>query len=965
MLLERLIFYVRHSINDLKVNRLRSFFALLCIAAGVGAIVSLQTLAEMMTETLTETVSESNRGDIQLSPSGEWRGRVEELEEEGFSGGSVFTEPGVTWVSDWFTDNYPGSEVTYRQAVTGTSTTIYIQNLDRDTDKLFVWNFIVDKDAYPLYGTVETEDGRALSEVLRESNDIVISRLLADDLLAEEGDTLRLSGGSEDFIVRGIVPNDAEGGWQNIAANLFGYFYLDLDAVSLFDPEEMPPGYASTIYVKLPVSADVDDVEERFFDETEAINATTTTDLEEANEIIGSSIDDMVVIMGLISLLIGGIGIVNTMLVIVSRRTTEVAVLKTIGLEPREVVQLFLVEAVLMGIIGSILGVGLGWLLAFLTKGIAERFLGQSLIFAISLAPVVRGLVVGVAITTIFGFLPTLAAGQIRPATILRPSEAVVPRAGRISAFIAIVLLIMALSLVAQGLMHDLLGEVGRIEMIAAGVGAVYGVLIALAAVVGGVRSMQTNRRERSWVAYGLLWMFLLGALPAAGAVFGYYVPAILVLSGTVIVAGYLYVTLWFAIWAMAGGSIYDIWPGVLILLFPLFWPLFILIIPLWIIGWLIQKFAWVDLKIAMRSMLAQKGRGASTLLALVVGVFTLSIMTMLVDSITNAFAELLEDAAGGNVMIVNAQDDVSGIEAVLQEETDAVRSFTTVYSYEESQTGTRLDGRRLDRNLPDLNIEEGRNLDPALDAERPEDGAWPAVITADEGFFVNGRQVEVGDLLTYRFGTSRLSLRVVGIAGEGMEFGDADLYAPQAAFEEVEAQPMEVLVIADIHEDKISQVRRRMAELPGTFMIEIAFINDLLNRIIDQFTSFPLLVAGLALFTGGVVIANSVALSTMERKREIGIMKAVGLQRERVLGMLLLENTLMGIIGGLIGVGGSFLGLLYILIQLFEEDLGRVVPYQTAFALMALCIGISLFAAIFTVWGASGEKPLNTLRYE
>ena len=72
--------------------------------------------------------------------------------------------------------------------------------------------------------------------------------------------------------------------------------------------------------------------------------------------------------------------------------------------------------------------------------------------------------------------------------------------------------------------------------------------------------------------------------------------------------------------------------------------------------------------------------------------------------------------------------------------------------------------------------------------------------------------------------------------------------------------------------------------------------LNDLINRVIDQFTSFPILVAALALVVGGIVIANSVALSTLERRREIGIMKAVGLQRERVLGMLLLENGLMGV---------------------------------------------------------------------
>jgi ABC-type lipoprotein release transport system permease subunit len=65
-----------------------------------------------------------------------------------------------------------------------------------------------------------------------------------------------------------------------------------------------------------------------------------------------------------------------------------------------------------------------------------------------------------------------------------------------------------------------------------------------------------------------------------------------------------------------------------------------------------------------------------------------------------------------------------------------------------------------------------------------------------------------------------------------------------------------------------------------------------------------------------------------------------------------------------LIGVGISFVGLV---ISLSSSDLGSntAIPYATAFSLMGLCILISLGAALLSVWGASGEKPLNVLRYE
>jgi putative ABC transport system permease protein len=981
---ERLRFYTRHSINDLRVNGRRTVFALLCIAAGVAAIVSLQTLAVMMNNALTGSLQETNRGDLRVIPSGRWGQYAIDPEEDMFDGCCLFTPAGVEHIQQWLNENYPGSELTYRQAIKGFGIAWSASIPARDTYKAFIYNFIIDATRYPLYGSVKAENGKHLSDLLKEPTDIVISRNLADDLEAQVGDQLRLPGASQDFTIQGIVPTDTEGGFLNIAAHLFGYFYLDQSATTLFP--DLAPGEATTLFIRLKDPAQVDEASKKLGRLSGALNITTTTDLREINTTISDTVDDLVVIMGLLSLLIGGIGIVNTMLVIVSRRTTEVAVLKTLGLEPREVIVLFLVEAVLMGIVGSLLGIIGGWGLAFGVKGIAESFLGQRLDFTIAPIPAINGFVVGIIITAIFGFLPTLAAGQIRPANVLRPNETIIPRAGRLNAFAAIMVLVLALSLVAQGLIAGLLSDVKitdglMLNMITAALGAFYGLLIAVPLVLNGFFSMRARRRGRSWLLQSLRWLATLVVVPVLGGLFGYYVPAIIILTGTVIIVGYLYIALWMVIWAVGGGRFREIWPGVLVLLFPLFWPLIpvliVLIIPTWTLGWLIQHFTFVDLKIAMRSMLATKGRGASTLVALVVGVFTLSLITMMVDTITKTFQNLLEDVAGGNILVLSASgaDTMSDIRAVFVENADYVRSFAIISNYNTRLTQyydtsanrnqrsgnwwfESIDGREITSNLPDLNFTAGRNLDPTLDSAPDADGYWPivAIDNGDTPF-----DVGVGDEITVSVEGEPIKFRVVGVAEEGISFGDANLYAPLGAFGDHKANS--VFAIADVKEDHIRDIRRSLAQVPGAFVLETRLINDLLNRVISQFTSFPILVAALALVTGGVVIANAVALSTLERRREIGVMKAIGLQRERVLGMLLLENGLMGIVGGLIGVGISFVGLV---ISLSGSELGRsAIPYATAFTLMGLCIVISLGAALLSVWGASGEKPLNVLRYE
>ena len=274
----KLTFYLRHSLNDLRVNRQRTLFALLCIGAGVAAIVSMQTLAVMMNNALTESLQESNRGDLRLIPNDNWQSYSIELPEGegGLEGNHVFTEKGVAYIQDWLDTNFPGSEVTHRQARYGFGVGWTASIPARDTYKLFIYNLIVDPNQYPLYGSVKTKDGKRLSSLLQAPTDVVISQNLADELEAKVGDTMRISGASQDFTVRGIVPTDTEAGFQNFLAHMFGYFYLDRSATALFP--DLTPGYASTLYIRLGDPSQVDVAKNRLERVARYVSITSTTD---------------------------------------------------------------------------------------------------------------------------------------------------------------------------------------------------------------------------------------------------------------------------------------------------------------------------------------------------------------------------------------------------------------------------------------------------------------------------------------------------------------------------------------------------------------------------------------------------------------------------------------------------------------------------------------------------------------
>ena len=180
--------------------------------------------------------------------------------------------------------------------------------------------------------------------------------------------------------------------------------------------------------------------------------------------------------------------------------------------------------------------------------------------------------------------------------------------------------------------------------------------------------------------------------------------------------------------------------------------------------------------------------------------------------------------------------------------------------------------------------------------------------------------------------------------------------------FVPVSAKPIPSIYILTVEERYLATVMDELAVLPGIFMVETRQFNVYTERFSETFVPLPMIVAGLALFASSVIIANTVALAVLERRRQIGIMKAVGLQTEHVFGLLLLENGLVGLAGGLLGVflgagivvGGGLLG----------EGLSNL-PVEALALLVFLALGITLAATWLAAWGAASQRPLNVLRYE
>ena len=121
-----------------------------------------------------------------------------------------------------------------------------------------------------------------------------------------------------------------------------------------------------------------------------------------------------------LSLIVGGIGIMNIMLVNVTERTNEIGLRKAIGANNSNILTQFLVETITMTIIGGILGIIIGFLVSFLISSIITNLFGYAWPFIISIPSIVLGIIVATGVGIVFGIYPAKKASKLDPIEALR-----------------------------------------------------------------------------------------------------------------------------------------------------------------------------------------------------------------------------------------------------------------------------------------------------------------------------------------------------------------------------------------------------------------------------------------------------------------------------------------------------------------------------------------------------------------
>ena len=395
--------------------------------------------------------------------------------------------------------------------------------------------------------------------------------------------------------------------------------------------------------------------------------------------------------------------------------------------------------------------------------------------------------------------------------------------------------------------------------------------------------------------------------------------------------------------------------------------------------------------RVALRGLLGRKLRATLTAIAIILGVAMVSGTYVLTDSIDRAFDNIFSDTRAGSNAVISGKSafdlsEGSGATAPSFDQSllQTVRELPDVADAEGSVDGEAQivgdDGKAIVYGgAPNLGFSIA-NGDSRFNPLQLVEGSWPGngdvVIDAATS---DKENIEVGEKIGIQGAGSVQNLRVTGIVkfGSVSTIGGATL----AGFDLPTAQRIfnkpgkldEIAVAAAPGVSDEQLVQQIQGILPANTEVQTAAEQarsdaEDTDEFISFLQTFLLVFAGVALFVGAFVIANSLSITIAQRTREFATMRTIGASRRQVLTSIIVEALVVGVIASVIGLFLG-LGLAKLLFWLFDA-VGFTLPntgllFETRTIVVALLVGVlvTLIASLRPAIRATRVPPIAAVR--
>lgn len=580
-----------------------------------------------------------------------------------------------------------------------------------------------------------------------------------------------------------------------------------------------------------------------------------------------------------IAVLVGIFLIVNTFSMLVAQRTREIGLMRALGSSRRQVNRSVLIEAVMLGVLGSALGIGGGIGLAIgLMKlmGKAGLELDTSMLTIKATTPIV-GLVLGVVVTVLSAYIPARRAGKISPMAALRdagtPGDA---KAGRIRASIGVV-------------------------VSAAGAFALVGAAKADKASTGG-----------SLLGFGVL----------------------LTLFGFVIVGPLL--------------------AGVIVRL---------------VSAVLLRFFGPVG-RLAERNALRNPRRTGATASALMIGLALVAGLSVIGSSMVASANDQLDKSVGADFVIQVG----SGAQPFTATEEKALKSVSGITHFTDytvvSAQATLPSGKVVKGHISAVDPSYTQDVRLKTVQGKLSDAYGPNSLSVPEGF-AKSNGLKLGDELSVALvGGSTAKLKVAAVTSDDTELEHGTWFTNISTARQylpADKMPGAVLIFAEAQPGKAKEayaaLKASVADYPQVKVRNQADYKVLVKKQINQLLYLIYALLALAIIVAVLGVVNTLALSVVERTREIGLLRAIGLSRRQMRRMIRLESVVIALFGALVGLG---LGMAWGTTGqkvLATQGLGILqIPWSTIIWVFFGSAVVGLLAALLPAFRAGRMNILNAI---
>jgi len=399
---------IAEAISTLTLNKLRTSLAMLGIIIGIGSVIALMALGQGSQKAVADQIQSLGANLLTVSPASQRGGFV----QGGAGSASTLTYADALAIessSEIVNVNKVSPEFTRRAQVTtgGKNTNTQISGVtpnysDVRKVEMSAGNFITDRD------------------VSSQTKVAVLGPQVISDLFGDNanpiGQSVRIQGQS--FRVIGVTVSKGGSGFQNqddiiyiplttAQKSLFGSSSLTSISVEAKSEDVMVAAQDEIGYLLL--------TRHKLSDPTQAdFSIFSQNDILSTASSITGTFTTLLSGIAAISLIVGGIGIMNIMLVTVTERTREIGLRKALGAKKRVIITQFLVEAIILTLVGGLVGMALGIGVSYIIAKII------SLPFAISPVSIMLAVCVSGGIGIAFGFYPAKKASNLQPIEALR-----------------------------------------------------------------------------------------------------------------------------------------------------------------------------------------------------------------------------------------------------------------------------------------------------------------------------------------------------------------------------------------------------------------------------------------------------------------------------------------------------------------------------------------------------------------